>query len=206
MTNSPAQIPISHILLASQSKARYHMLRAAGLKMTVQDPLIDEPALQAKLKDAITPPDMMANALAQAKALSVAHRNPNDLVIGGDQILYCGGRIYSKATSAAEARQNLESLSGKQHILVSAVCVAVKDRVVWHHVDRAKVTMRSFDPATLDAYCAHAGDALLDTVGGYELEGLGMWLLDRVEGDHFTILGMPLLPLLHFLRSKGYGP
>jgi septum formation protein len=196
--------PLSPIL-ASQSRARYHMLRSAGLDFSVQAPAVDEAALQHKLHEAMTPPESMAAALAAAKALSVATRHPSHYVIGADQVLYCNGRIFSKAADLATARENLKYLSGKQHQLISAVCVMQRDKMLWHHADRAKLTMRNLSDAELDHYCARAGDALTRSVGAYELEGLGAWLFDRIEGDHFTILGLPLLPLLGFLREKGYG-
>lgn len=202
MDTKPALPPL---ILASQSRARYHMLRAAGLDFAVREPHIDEAALQEKMKDTMTPPEIMAQALAQAKALSIGANNPGHLVIGADQVLYCNGRIFSKADDAAKARENLEYLSGKQHHLISAACVVQKDKVLWHHAERAKLTMRKLDDQTLTRYCAEAGDALTRNVGGYALEGLGSWLFEKIEGDHFTILGLPLLPLLQCLRDKGYG-
>ena len=202
MEGMPAKMPL---ILASQSRARYHMLRAAGLDFAVREPHIDEAALQEKMKEAMTPPEIMAQALAQAKALAVGHGNPGHLVIGADQVLFCNGRIFSKAASVEKARENLEYLSGKQHHLISAACLVQKDKVLWHHAERAKLTMRKLDDKTLTRYCAEAGEALLRSVGGYELEGLGSWLFEKIEGDHFTILGLPLLPLLENLREKGYG-
>lgn len=197
--------PLSPIL-ASQSRARYHMLRSAGLDFSVQAPLIDEVALQQKLHEAMTPPESMAAALAAAKALSVAARHPAHYVIGADQVLYCNGRIFSKAPDAATAREHLQYLSGKQHQLISAVCIMQRDKVIWHYADRAKLTMRNLSAKDIDRYCAVAGDALTRSVGAYELEGMGAWLFDKIEGDHFTILGMPLFPLLGALRERGYGP
>ncbi len=198
-------MPVAPLILASTSKARYHMLRAAGLAFSVQEPEIDEAALQEKLKSAFTPPETMAVALAQAKALSVTHKNPDHLVIGADQILYYQGKILSKAPDAAAARENFTLLQGKTHDLIAAVCVSHKNRVLWSHSERAKLTMRTLDKDTIDAYCKQAGSVLTECVGGYALENLGSWLFERVEGDFFTILGMPLLPLQHFLRQQGYG-
>lgn len=202
METKPALLPL---ILASQSRARYHMLRGAGLDFAVREPHIDEAVLQEKMKDAMTPPDLMAQALAQAKALSIAGNNPGHLVIGADQVLYCNGRIFSKAANVEKARENLAYLSGKAHHLISAACLVQKDKVLWHHAERAKLTMRVLDAPTLTRYCAEAGEALTRSVGGYELEGLGSWLFEKIEGDHFTILGLPLLPLLKNLREKGYG-
>jgi septum formation protein len=196
---------ISPLILASTSKARQNMLRAAGLAFTVQAPPVDEAVLQAKLRDSMTPPETMAVTLAQAKALSVTHQNPEHLVIGADQVLYYQGKILSKAPDAAVARDNLKLLQGKTHDLISAVCVSHKNRVVWSHVERARLTMRVLDDAAIEAYCQQAGAALTQSVGGYELETLGSWLFETIEGDFFTILGLPLLPLQHFLRTQGYG-
>jgi septum formation protein len=138
--------------------------------------------------------------------LSVAARHPAHYVIGADQVLYCNGRIFSKAPDAATAREHLQYLSGKQHQLISAVCIMQRDKMVWHHADRAKLTMRDLSAKDIDRYCAVAGDALTRSVGAYELEGMGAWLFDKIEGDHYTILGMPLFPLLGALRERGYGP
>lgn len=193
------------LILASTSKARYAMLRSAGLAFSVQDPMVDEAALMGKLKDSFAPPELIATALAQAKALAVTHRHPDHLVIGADQVLYDQGKIFSKAASAEEAAANLRRLQGRTHELISAVCVSQQKKVVWSHVERAKLTMRPLDDAAIADYCRLAGDALTRSVGGYELEGLGSWLFERIEGDFFTILGLPLLPLQHFLRTQGYG-
>jgi septum formation protein len=181
------------------------MLRSAGLPFSVQEPLIDEVALQHKMKESFIPPEIMATALAQAKALSVTHTNPDHLVIGADQILYYQGKVLSKAEDAAKARENITLLQGKTHELISAVCVSQKNHIIWSHVERARLTMRALDDAAIEAYCKQAGSALTQSVGGYELENLGSWLFEQVEGDFFTILGMPLLPLQHFLRTQGYG-
>lgn len=196
---------LTPLILASASKARYQMLRAAGLDFSVQEPTVDEVALQNKMKESFTPPETMATALAQAKALSVTHRNPDHLVIGADQILYYQGKILTKAADAAAARENFALLQGKTHDLISAVCVSQKNRVVWSHTERARLTMRTLDDTAIEAYCKQAGNALTRSVGGYELENLGSWLFERVEGDFFTVLGMPLLPLQHYLRTQGYG-
>lgn len=193
------------LILASQSKARYHMLRSAGLDFAVQDPDLDEAALQAKLRETMTPAEVMAQALAHAKALSIAMRRPDALVIGADQVLFCNGRIFSKPDDMDGAKTHLRYLSGKTHQLISAVCLAHKDKVIWSHAERARLTMRALDDEIIDRYCGRAGENILRSVGAYELEGPGAWLFDKIEGDYYTILGLPLLPLLHTLRDKGYG-
>lgn len=198
-------VPHPFLVLASQSKARYHMLRTAGLNFAVQDPDINEAVMQARMKDTQVPADVMAQALAQAKALSISSTTQDTLVIGADQVLFCDGRFFSKATTIEEAIANFKFLNGKTHHLVSGVCLAQKDKILWHHTDRARLTMRSMSDAEIEKYCGRAGDSILRCVGGYELEGLGAWLFDQIEGDYFTILGMPLLPLLQALRGQGYG-
>lgn len=192
------------IILASTSKIRHRMLQAAGLVFTVETPDIDEAALQNKMRDSMVPAETMATTLAQAKALSITHKQPDRLVIGADQVLYYQGKILTKAQNRGQARENLQILQSKAHNLVSAVCVSYKDRVIWSHAERARLTMRALDDKAIDRYCDLAGEALTECVGGYQLEGLGSWLFENVEGDYFTILGLPLLPLQHFLRTQGY--
>lgn len=194
------------IILASQSRARQTMLRAVGLSFSAEVPQIDEETLQQKLIDSMVPPDLMATALAQAKAVSIGHHHPESFVIGADQVLYLGGKIFSKAKDRGEAAEKLRALSGKTHELVSAACVVHRGRTIWQHSDRARITMRQIDDLLLTRYCTAAPDALTRSVGAYELEGPGAWLLERAEGDYFTILGLPLLPLLHFLQGHGVGP
>lgn len=201
MSQKPAPL-----ILASASPARAAMLRAAGLEFSIHPAAIDEVSLQKKMRDTLVPAEVIATTLAQAKALSVTHQNPDAFVIGADQILYCQGRVFSKATTPDDAAVNFRLLRGRTHELISAVCVSHRNKVVWSHVERAKLTLRNLDDAAIDSYCARAGDVLTTTVGGYALEGLGSWLFERIDGDFFTVLGMPLLPLQHFLRAHGFGP
>jgi septum formation protein len=144
----------------------------------------------------------MAEALAAAKAIDVSSRNRRALVIGSDQVLSMGDRLFSKATNRDQARRTLQTLRGNTHVLHSAVALAKNGVTVWEHISKANLTMRSFSDAWLEDYLDAAGDALTDCVGGYKLEGLGIQLFDKVEGDYFTILGMPLLPLLNELRHR----
>jgi septum formation protein len=145
----------------------------------------------------------VAQALAQAKALAVGKTRPDALVIGADQMLVCGENWYDKPGDLGAARRQLKSLSGKTHQLLTAVVVVQGDRVLWQHLAQAALTMRSFGQEFLETYLQQAGPAILSSVGAYQLEGLGAQLFERIEGDHFTILGLPLLPLLGYLRNAG---
>jgi septum formation protein len=148
-------------------------------------------------------PRYIAVVLAQAKAKNVSARHPEALVIGADQILSFGPGLLTKAKNEADARATLSNLRGQEHELHSAVAIAQGGEVNWTHVDTAYLTMRDFSDAFLDEYLRRAGERVLQSVGAYEFEGLGVQLFDRIEGDYFTILGMPLLPLLGELRARG---
>jgi len=144
-----------------------------------------------------------AEMLAATKAQQVSRKHPGDLVIGADQMLACDGDWFDKPATPVDAKGQLKRLRGRSHALISAVCVVRDGLVLWHHIESATITMRPFSDTFADEYVARMGPAILETVGGYELEGLGAQLFSAVEGDYFTILGMPLLPLLAFLRGHG---
>ena len=190
------------LVLASGSAARRALLQAACVPVDVVRPDIDEAAVKRAL--AASGPDAAALRLAQDKALTV--HAPNALVIGADQILVCGESWFDKPANLAEARTHLLALRGKTHELVTAVVLAQNGAVVWQHVTRPRLSMRAFSDAFLDAYLRAEGDALLSTVGAYRLEGRGVQLFDRVDGEHAAILGLPLLPLLGVLRQHGALP
>jgi septum formation protein len=149
---------------------------------------------------------LLAEALAELKARQVTSRHPGVIVLGGDQILECEGRRFDKPASPAEARRQLQDLAGRGHRLISTVVAFRDGQRLWHHAGEARLTMRRFSEDFLDAYLAAAGPAVLDSVGGYQLEGPGVQLFSKVEGDYFTILGLPLLPLFEFLRAQGELP
>jgi septum formation protein len=196
---------LSQIILASTSRARREMLAAAGVPFTVEAADVDEPAIRKTLLaagSAATPPQI-ADALARAKAEDVSQRHKGSLVIGGDQVLALGTELLTKAKDEATARATLKKLRGKTHELHSAVALAADGKVLWTHTGTARLKMRDFSDAFLEEYLTRAGDRIGQSVGAYELEGLGVQLFDKIEGDYFTILGLPLLPLLAELRAQG---
>ena len=195
---------VQEIVLASTSRARRELLAAAGVAFTVQAADVDEPAVRAKLGSGRrVEPRHVAEVLAAAKAEDVGGKRPGSLVIGADQVLALGDELLSKAPTLEAARTALRKLRGRTHELHSAVAFAQKGKVAWAHVATARLTMRDFSDAFLDDYLKRAGDSVGQSVGAYELEGLGVQLFERIEGDYFTILGLPLLPVLAELRARG---
>ncbi|MBC7769346.1 MAG: septum formation protein Maf [Phycisphaerales bacterium] len=190
------------LILASGSAARRKMLEDSGLVFEVEIPRVDEEAAKASLRAEGMKPRDQADALAELKALSVSRRRAG-FVIGADQMLAVEGRVLDKPQDAAEAREHLQSLRGRAHDLLTAAVVAKDGAVIWRHMETPRLRMRAFSDAFLDYYLAEAGEAVLRSVGAYQLEGLGAQLFDRVEGDYFSVLGLPLLPLLAFLREHG---
>jgi len=191
------------IVLASASQARRALLTAAGLDLVVDPAAVDEATLKASLAAEGAGPAEIAEALAELKASRVSSRHPGRLVIGADQILECEGRSFDKPADRAAARLQLSALRGRRHSLYSAALAMRDGHRLWHHVGRADLTMRAFGDSFLDSYLDRAGSAATASVGAYQLEGLGAQLFARIEGDYFTILGLPLLPLLEFLRGVG---
>lgn len=191
------------VVLASASAVRARLLVAAGLVILRDPAALDEGAIKAEFRGAKRAAGDCALALAEAKARLVCGRHTGAWVIGADQILDCEGRWFDKPRDLAEARAQLQTLAGKRHDLVSAIVVLRDGAMIWQFVDRAQLTLRRFSAAFLDAYLTAVGEAALDSVGAYQLEGRGAQLMARVEGDYFSILGLPLLPLLDFLRGQG---
>ena len=192
---------MQELILASGSAARRHMLEAAGVTFRVVPADVDEDALRVGFGHVV--PEHLAQRLALAKAEEVSRRFPAALVIGGDQVLAVQSTIYTKPANLAAARMALRNLAGVTHDLLSAVCLAQGGKESWRHLGIAHLTMRDFSDAFLDDYLARAGERVCASVGAYELEGLGIQLFDAIDGDYFTILGMPLLPLLAELRARG---
>jgi septum formation protein len=188
------------LILASQSRARQMLLKNAGIPFEAVPAGIDERAVQ---KDSgLTAPGEIAKLLAREKALWVSSRNPGRYVVGADQTLALGDRLFSKPAGRAAAAEQLRLLAGNSHALHSAFAVAHDGKIMLADVAIAKMTMRSLGENEIEAYLEQAGVAVTTSVGAYQLEGLGVHLFERIEGDHFTILGLPLLPLLAFLRSE----
>jgi septum formation protein len=191
------------LLLASASAARRAVLEGAGLRFTAQAAAVDEAAIKESAKAEGLPAEEAAMLLSDAKARRLAARRPEALVIGADQMLVCEGRWFDKPPDMAAARVQLLALRGRGHLLVTAtVCWRDGERV-WQHLARPRLVMRDFSDSFLDAYLAAEGERVLGSVGAYRLEGPGVQLFRSVEGEHSAILGLPLLPLLGFLRDHG---
>ena len=191
------------VVLASGSRTRAEMLERAGVRVTLAPAAVDEEEIKLAARAEGAPVEDVAEALAEMKAQRVTRKHPGALVIGADQMLDCEGRWFDKPGDRTAARAQLQELRGRTHRLVSCAVVIRDGERLWHHVDRARLTMRPFSDAFLDSYLNAAGDEVLQSVGAYHLEGLGAQLFHRVDGDFFTILGLPLLPLLGFLRVHG---
>jgi septum formation protein len=188
------------LILASQSRARQALLANAGIGFEAVAAEIDERALQQA--SGLSAPGDVAALLAREKALAVSMLRPSKFVIGADQTLALGKRLFSKPGGRSQAGEQLRSLAGRSHELHSAVAVASDGKILFESTDIARMTMRRLTEAEIEAYLNEAGEAVTTSVGAYQLEGLGVHLFERIEGDHFTILGIPLLPLLAFLRSE----
>jgi septum formation protein len=187
------------LILASQSRARQALLANAGVDFEAVPAEIDERAVQQTA--GLSAPGEIAALLAREKALSVSSRQPGKFVIGADQTLALGMRLFSKPAGRAQAAEQLHALAGRRHQLHSAVAVSRDSKILFETVTIARMTMRQLGEAEIDTYLDEAGEAVTSSVGAYQLEGLGVHLFERIEGDHFTILGLPLLQLLAFLRT-----
>jgi septum formation protein len=201
-TNPSLQHSARPIVLASASRARRELLAAAGIPFTVEPANVDEPAVRRSLA-VETSPVAVAEVLARSKAEDVGARHRDSVVIGADQVLAFGDEILAKPGDEKGARATLLKLRGKTHELHSAVAFAEGGDIVWAHTGTARLTMRDFSDEFLEEYLVRAGDRIGASVGAYELEGPGVQLFERIEGDYFTILGLPLLAVLGELRTRG---
>ena len=188
------------LILASQSRARQMLLANAGIAFESEPAGLDERQVQQKSN--LSAPGEIASLLAREKSLSVSRRRSGRYVVGADQTLALGARLFSKPAGRAEAAEQLHVLAGRSHELYSAVAVARDGEILFEKVVFARMSMRCLSEAEIVAYLDEAGAAVTSSVGAYQLEGLGVHLFERIEGDHFTILGLPMLVLLEFLRNE----
>ena len=188
------------LILASQSRARQMLLQNAGIAFEAKPADIDERALQQS--SGLSAPADIAALLAREKAVAVSMQAPDRYVVGADQTLALGNRLFNKPFDRAQAAEQLGLLASRTHELNSAIAVARGGKTVFAHIAVARMSMRPVTDAEIEAYLDRAGEAVTSSVGAYQLEGLGVHLFERIEGNHFTILGLPLLPLLAFLRSE----
>ena len=191
------------VILASSSKSRAHVLTSAGVIFSQHAPDVDEYAIKTTVSANSGTAASCAEILAEMKAVKISVLHPSALVIGCDQMLDCVGVWFDKPKDLSAARTQLRSLRGKRHSLFNSMVVARGGQRIWHHADRADLDMRNFSDAFLDAYLEKVGESALWSVGGYQLEGRGAQLFNVIYGDFFSILGLPLLPLLGFLREHG---
>ncbi len=192
------------LILASASQSRARILESAGLEFETVPAAVDESEIKDAMRADGAPSESVAETLSEMKAVRISKRRLDAFVIGADQMLDCDGEWFDKPDSPSSARRQLQDLRGRPHELVTSACVAEQGRRIWHQTTRAKLWMRDFSDRFLDRYLDAIGDDAYLSVGVYQLEGRGAQLFDRIEGDYFTILGLPLLPLLTFLRSHGF--
>ncbi len=205
MSDRPSlQEPGVDLILASLSESRSTMLHSAGLNFRQIGAGVDEAALRAGLEAAeCWSPEQIAMALARAKALAVSAAHGGAYVIGADQVLDVGGAVWDKPGGREKTRKQLFALKGRKHMLHSAVSVAVEGKVLWETIDTAHVRFRDYSEDFIERYLNVVDDSVFDCVGACQIEALGVHVLENVSGDHFTILGLPLLPLLAYLREAG---
>ncbi len=191
------------LVLASSSPFRRMLMDNAGLSFDAQAADIDERAIESVLAQSHANPEQVASELARAKALDVSLRIPDAIVIGSDQTMSLGNRVYHKPKNREEAKNHILSLSGKTHRLNSAIALAQNGELLWDHISHADLTVRPLTDEFVEGYIGRCGDRLLGSVGAYQLEGEGIQLFSEIQGDYFTILGLPMLPLLAKLRDLG---
>ncbi|MEN5247676.1 Maf-like protein [Brucella pseudintermedia] len=193
---------MTELILASKSPFRSALLKNAGIAFSTASAEVDERAVEAPLYETGATPEEVAQVLAEAKALDVSEKNPGAVVIGCDQTLSLGDKIFHKPADMEAARRQLLKFSGMTHQLNSAVVLAKDGKSLWRHVSIARMTMRDLDPGFVGRYLGRVGDTALSSVGAYQVEGPGIQLFEKIDGDYFTIVGLPLLPLLDELRKE----
>lgn len=197
---------VPRLILASRSPARAALLSNAGLAFDAIPAQIPEEEFMRQMLESGIAPEQIALKLAEEKAAVISREHKHNTVIGSDQVLVLGDKVFAKAEDKKQALEKLKQLRGKTHTLISAVCIARDGEILWDAYEKAYLTMHDFDDAFLEDYMASAGKDLTECVGAYALEKSGSWLFSKIEGDYFTILGMPLLPLLGFLKELGFRP
>lgn len=195
---------MTRVILASTSTIRHQLLKAAGIEVIVVPPGIDEEKLTRERGK--VEPAFLAQTLASEKAITVSNRSGTDFVVGADQVLECEGLTFGKPATLTAARDQLLSLRNREHTLHSAVCVAQHGVETWQYGGTARLAMRDFSNSFLESYLEQMGPDVLTSVGSYKIEGPAVQLFERIEGDYFTILGLPLFPLLQFFREGGVIP
>ncbi|MDH3739054.1 MAG: Maf family protein [Alphaproteobacteria bacterium] len=204
--NPPTEASRPSVILASASKSRAHILRAAGVPHTTVPANIDESAVKRALARNSAPALAVAETLALQKAQHVSQSHRGAFVIGADQVLECDGRLFDKPADIEQARAHLCALRGKRHTLAGSISLVRDGVVIWQHNDQAHLDMRELSDAFIEWYTEQMGDQICETVGAYKLEGIGAQLFETIDGDFFSILGLPLLPLLDVLRRHGVMP
>ena len=192
------------LILASSSSVRLKLLQSAGIQVSAYPARIDEDAIRRSLQAGLAKPDDIADALAELKARKLAEKNPTSLVLGCDQVLAIGSEILNKPETVEEAESQISRLQGQTHQLLSAVVLYDDNKPIWRHMGVARMTMRTLSQDYLTAYLSRNWPDIATSVGGYKLESEGVRLFSRIEGDYFTILGLPLLPLLGYLGDRGF--
>jgi septum formation protein len=191
------------LILASGSKIRAELMTNAGLEFTVEKPRVDEEAIKAALSAEMAPPRDIADALAEYKARKVSQKHPNALVLACDQVLAFQGKVFDKPNSEADAKAQIQALSGDKHQLLSAAVIYEGGKPLWRHVGIVRLTMREVSDGYLDAYIERNWSEIRHCVGSYQLEKEGVRLFSKIEGDYFTVLGMPLVEILSYLTLRG---
>jgi septum formation protein len=191
------------LILASKSPFRAMILKNAGVPFRAESANIDERSVEAPMLNSGATPEDVAQVLSEAKAMDVSERFPDEIVLGSDQTLSLGDDVFHKPRDIEEASRHLLRMSGRTHQLNSAMALAKNGQTFWRHVAVARLTMRDLSPEFIGRHLAEVGEAALQSVGAYQYEGLGIQLFEKIEGDYFTIVGLPVLPLLHELRRLG---